>query len=165
MNENRKQRGNRGVIFCCLVLLISINANAETIGLALSGGGARGFAHIGVLKAFEEAGFEPDLIVGCSMGAVIGGLYAAGYSTKELESIALRTDWSRLFLDRPQRRNLFLGQKETMARHIVSMRFRGWVPEVPLALSNGQQLSELLFDYVPIRLGHLSMICVFPFAP
>ena len=137
----------RFLIFCVLIFFVS-SLYAKTVGLALSGGGARGFAHIGVLKAFEEAGFEPDLIVGSSMGSVIGGLYAAGYSTRELESIARSADWSELFLDRPQRRNLFLGQKETVSRHIFSMRFRGWVPEVPMALSKGQQLSELLFDYV-----------------
>ncbi|MBU1919976.1 patatin-like phospholipase family protein [bacterium] len=137
----------RLIIFCLLIFFCS-TVHAKTVGLALSGGGARGFAHIGVLKAFEEAGFEPDLIVGSSMGAVIGGLYAAGYSTRELESIARSADWSELFLDRPQRRNLFLGQKETISRHIFSMRFRGWVPEVPMALSKGQQLSEMLFDYV-----------------
>lgn len=135
-------------VFFLLVIIFCSAVNAKTVGLALSGGGARGFAHIGVLKAFEEAGFEPDLIVGSSMGSVIGGLYAAGYSTRELESIARSADWSELFLDRPQRRNLFLGQKETVSRHIFSMRFRGWVPEVPMALSRGQQLSELLFDYV-----------------
>jgi NTE family protein len=123
-------------------------ARAETIALALSGGGARGFAHIGVLRALNEAHIEPDLIVGSSMGAVIGGLYAAGYTVDELENIALSTDWSNLFLDRPSRRNLFLAQKETTARHILSVRFRDWQPDFPLALSNGQKISEFLIDLV-----------------
>ncbi len=124
------------------------SARAETVALALSGGGARGFAHIGILQALEEEQLEPDLIVGCSMGAVIGGLYASGYSADELKSIALSTDWSSLFLDRPSRRNLFLAQKETTSRHILALRFRGLQPEVPLALTNGQKLSDLLFELV-----------------
>ena len=134
------------VIF--LLLLLVTTARAETVALALSGGGARGFAHIGILQALEEEQIEPDLIVGCSMGAVIGGLYAAGYSAEELKAIALSTDWSSLFLDKPARRNLFLAQKETTSRHILALRFRGFQPEVPLALTNGQKLSDLLFDLV-----------------
>jgi predicted acylesterase/phospholipase RssA len=135
-------------IFLSILLITSSAARADTVALALSGGGARGFAHIGVLQALEEEGLQPDLIVGSSMGAVVGGLYAAGYSTVDLKSIAMSTDWSSLFFDKPARRNLFLGQKETSARHILSLRFRGWSPEVPLALSSGQKLSELLFDLV-----------------
>ncbi len=127
-------------------MLLTPAARAETVALALSGGGARGFAHIGILQALEEEQIEPDLIVGCSMGAVIGGLYAAGYSAEELKQIALSTDWSSLFLDKPSRRNLFLAQKETTSRHIFALRFRGFAPEVPLALTNGQKLSDLLFD-------------------
>ena len=125
---------------------MSTRAQAETFALALSGGGARGFAHIGILKALEEEKLEPDLIVGCSMGAVVGGLFAAGYSAEQIRHMALTTDWSDLFLDRPSRRNLFLAQKETTSRHILALRFRGFAPDVPLALSNGQKLSDLLFD-------------------
>lgn len=129
-----------------LILLLTGVARGETVALALSGGGARGFAHIGILQALEEEQIEPDLIVGCSMGAVIGGLYAAGYSAEQLKVMALTTDWSDLFLDRPARRNLFLAQKETTSRHILALRFRGLAPDVPLALSNGQKLSDMLFD-------------------
>src|SRR5438034_454379 len=64
-----------------------------TVGLALSGGGARGFAHAGVLRALEECGVEPDVIAGASMGAFVGGLHAAGYTAAELERIALEPDW------------------------------------------------------------------------
>src|SRR6187401_1377898 len=65
--------------------------------LVLSGGGARGFAHIGVLDILDSAGIKPDLIIGTSMGAVIGGFYAAGYSPKELEKFVLETDWADVF--------------------------------------------------------------------
>jgi predicted acylesterase/phospholipase RssA len=138
----------RTLTFICLLLLVPLAARAEKVALALSGGGARGFAHIGVLQCLEEENLQPDLIIGSSMGAIVGGLYAAGYSAAELKSIALSTDWSSMFLNQPTRRNLFLGKKETISRHILSVRFRGWVPDVPLALSSGQKLSELLFNAV-----------------
>lgn len=137
----------RLTLIACL-FLCAATVQAQVIGLALSGGGARGFAHIGVLAALEEEGLEPDLIVGSSIGAVVGGLYCAGYSTNRLKNVAATTDWSSLFLDRPSRRNLFLGQKETTSRHILALRFRGWSPELPQSLSNGQRLSDLLFDLV-----------------
>ncbi|MBU0509728.1 patatin-like phospholipase family protein [bacterium] len=138
----------RRLLIAVLVVSSAYSARAETVALALSGGGARGFAHIGVIQALEEEGLEPDLIVGTSMGAVVGGLWAAGYNAAELKSLAMTTDWSGLFLDRPARRNLFLAKKETRSRHILMLRFRGWMPEVPVALSSGQQVSELLFDFV-----------------
>jgi len=136
-------------IFIILSVIICVQVTeAGTTALALSGGGARGFAHIGIIQALEEEGLQPDLIVGTSMGAVVGGLWAAGYSAAEMRSIALSTDWSGLFLDRPARRNLFLAKKETRSRHILALRFRGWEPELPVALSSGQQVSELLFRLV-----------------
>ncbi|MEO0169988.1 MAG: patatin-like phospholipase family protein, partial [candidate division WOR-3 bacterium] len=58
------------------------------VALVLGGGGARGFAHIGVIKYLTEKDFKPDIVVGCSMGAIIGGVYAAGYSPKLIEDVA-----------------------------------------------------------------------------
>ena len=62
-----------------------IPANQPILGLALSGGGARGIAQIGVLKALEEAGIETEIIIGTSMGSIVGGLYSSGYSVDELD--------------------------------------------------------------------------------
>ena len=63
------------------------------IGLVLSGGGAKGMAHVGVIKAMEQAGLRADYVVGTSMGSVVGGLYALGYSSEELEEIIRGIDW------------------------------------------------------------------------
>lgn len=77
-----------------IFLLISfINVNAQKIGLVFSGGGAKGLAHIGVLKALEENNIPIDYIVGTSMGGIIGGLYASGYSPQEIENLALSEDF------------------------------------------------------------------------
>ena len=65
----------------------------KQIGLALGGGGARGFAHIGVLKVLEEVGMPIDAVSGTSIGSLMGGLYASGYSAAELEAISVSHDW------------------------------------------------------------------------
>ena len=67
--------------------------SAPKVGVVLSGGGAKGFAHIGLLKVMEEVGIKPDYITGASMGSIVGGLYALGLSAKELEDIAISQDW------------------------------------------------------------------------
>jgi NTE family protein len=75
-------------------------AAADTLpafGLVLSGGVARGLAHIGVLRALEDAGIAPDVVVGCSSGAIVGGLYAAGVTSQQLEEIAQGIDWDQYF--------------------------------------------------------------------
>lgn len=69
----------------------------KIVGLALGGGGAKAAAEIGVLKVLEEAGVRPDIIVGSSMGAVVGGLYAAGYSAAQLENLLMTEEWLSLF--------------------------------------------------------------------
>jgi len=76
------------------------------LALALSGGGARGIAHVGALRALEEAGLPVDAIAGNSMGAVVGGIYATGKTPAELEEIVRSLDWAALFSGRPDRRTL-----------------------------------------------------------
>jgi NTE family protein len=87
--------------------------NKKKVALALSGGGARGLSQIGVLKSLEENNIVPDMIVGTSIGAIVGGLYSSGYSTDELDSITKSIDWkSKLsFSEKYQREFLFLEQK------------------------------------------------------
>lgn len=82
------------------------------ICLVLSGGGARGIAHIGVIQALEARHIPIDCIAGTSMGAIVGGLYAAGYTGNELETIVRGLDWSEQFDDRPPRRERTQQQKD-----------------------------------------------------
>ena len=88
-----------GVAFFMLAMLVAQFSSAQnkrpTIGVALSGGGAKGLAHIGILKALDSAGIKVDFITGTSMGSIIGGLYAAGYSAIELEKIAKESGLGR----------------------------------------------------------------------
>jgi NTE family protein len=82
------------------------------IALVLSGGGARGFAHIGVLRALREQRIPVDMVVGTSMGSVVGGAYAAGASIADLEKVVRQTDWDRVVADRPAREDLEFRRRE-----------------------------------------------------
>src|SRR5260221_9926192 len=77
------------------------SAARPRIGLALSGGGARGIAHIGVLKVLEEMRIPISCVTGTSMGAVVGGTFAAGRSPSQMEEIVLKADWDEIFRDQP----------------------------------------------------------------
>ncbi|HTM99747.1 MAG TPA: patatin-like phospholipase family protein, partial [Pedobacter sp.] len=76
-----------------LFILLVLHSKAQKVGLVLSGGGAKGLAHIGILKALEENNIPIDYITGTSMGGIVGAMYAAGYSPKQMEEIALSTDF------------------------------------------------------------------------
>lgn len=114
------------------------------LGLALSGGGAKGLAHIGVLKVLEEAGLEVDCIAGTSMGAIIGSLYSIGYSPRELERIALGQNWRELLTDRISRRRLAIEEKEEDGRYVMSFPIDNFRVKLPSGLIAGQKLSSLL---------------------
>lgn len=123
-----------------------IPANKPKIAFAMSGGGARGLSQIGVLKAFEENGIFPDLIIGTSMGSIIGGLYAAGYEVNQIDSIVRTTNWEDLMAltSQSNRRDLFVDQKVTEDKAIFSLRLDGFNPVLPTSFNDGQKLSNYL---------------------
>src|SRR5699024_7720582 len=90
------------------------------VGLGLSGGGAKGFARIGVLKVLEEADIQVDVISGTSMGSIVGGLYAIGYSPQMLEEIALHNNWKELYNNRASRRYQSILQKSYQDKSLLS---------------------------------------------
>lgn len=116
------------------------------VGLVLSGGGARGIAAVGVLKMFEKNHIPIDFIVGTSMGSIVGGLYAAGYSVDQLEKLAKETDWNDLLAisEETRRRDLFLDQKIAEDKSILVLRFDKFQPILPEAFSTGQRLTDHL---------------------
>jgi NTE family protein len=120
--------------------------NRPRIGLALSGGGARGIAQVGVLKAFEKHNIPIDLIVGSSIGSIIGGLYCAGYSANQLEKIVKQIGWNDLFQDETQRENLFLEKKKENDRYLLNIRFDDFRPYIPSSLTPGQKLLSILSE-------------------
>ena len=120
------------------------DAEDDQLGLVLSGGGAKGFAHIGVLKVLEEVGMPVDMITGTSMGAIIGGLYAMGYSAAELEEIALHVDWQALFADETKRRHIPIEEKLWDGRFLVSLPIKNGGVSLPSELVYGHQVRLLL---------------------
>lgn len=116
------------------------------VGMALSGGGARCLAQVGVLLALEEHGIPLDFIAGTSMGSVIGGLYAAGYSARQMMEITKNIRWNELMVDTPPRTTLFIAQKAERDRSYLQMRFNGLKPYIPPALTPGQKLMSILTD-------------------
>ncbi|NLY58372.1 MAG: BamA/TamA family outer membrane protein [Gammaproteobacteria bacterium] len=136
-----------------LLILLSSLCLADTApapevrtGLVLSGGGARGLAHIGVLKQIEQMDIQLHAITGTSMGAVIGGLYAAGYSADELERIALELDWPEALSDAPQREDIPFRRKQDDRDFLVKQRlsFKDGKLSFPLGLLQGQNLGLAL---------------------
>ena len=114
------------------------------IGLVLSGGGAKGFAHIGVLKVLEEAGVKVDYIAGTSMGAVIGGLYASGYSATQIDSIFYNTDFDELLQDYIPRSSKSFYEKRNDQMYALTLPFDKLKIGVPIALSKGMYNYNLL---------------------
>jgi len=131
------------VFFSCL-FSFSQEQERPKIGLVLSGGGAKGFAHIGVLKVIEEAGVKIDYIGGTSMGAVVGGLYAAGYNAKQLDSIFLETDFDELLNDYIPRYTKNFYERNNDEKYALVLPFNDYKIGIPEALSKGLYNFNLL---------------------
>ncbi len=139
--------------FTCLSPFTSFSQETKKpkIGLVLSGGGAKGLAHIGVLKEIEKAGIKIDYIGGTSMGALIGGLYACGYTANQLDSIYRQTEFDDLLQDFVPRNNKTFYEKGNDERYAVSLPFQRFKLSVPKSISKGlynfNQLSQLTSSY------------------
>jgi NTE family protein len=114
------------------------------VGLALSGGGARGLAHIGVLKVLEELGVPVDMIAGTSMGSIVGGFYAAGYTPEQIRAMVSEVDWAEAFSSRPERKLLRLDQKDESQRYLFEVGLGQGAINLPAGLLSGYKLTTLL---------------------
>ncbi|UCF06581.1 MAG: patatin-like phospholipase family protein, partial [bacterium] len=146
------------VITAIIVLLPESTLTAETsfdtgerpkIGLALSGGGARGAAHVGVLKVLEQHRIPVDYIAGTSMGSIVGGLYASGMSPAELEALISRIDWIYTFIDRIPRKDRSFRRKRDDDLYLVKHKpgFVGGRLRFPPGILDGQKIDLLLKKY------------------
>ncbi len=194
--QGRKTMAKQFLLVVFLVFLPAFAAGAETfsityengrvvkrypershpvIGLALSGGGARGLAHIGVIDELEKAGIRVERVAGTSIGSVVGGLYAAGYTPKAIGSFFQYNNFSQILSSVPNRRNVYIGQKEVTSWPVFDVRFRGFRAQIlPSSWSSGQKLVNLLswltlgptfececdFDRLPIPFRSVATNCI-----
>ena len=143
----------RSVTIALLALILAVPAASEEsaedgpkLVLVLSGGGARGVAHIGVIRVLEELHIAPDLIVGTSMGSIIGGLYAAGWSPDDMEELVQTIDWANVFTDRIDRRDRSFRRKQDDRPVMIQGRlhFDGFKPKLRSGVIAGQRLDLML---------------------
>ena len=108
------------------------------VGLVLSGGGAKGLAHIGALKIIDSLGIRLDYITGSSMGAIVGGLYASGYNAKQLDSLFYKVDFSDLIQDRIPRKAKTFYEKDYSEKYALTLPIVEGKLSLPKGISNGQ---------------------------
>src|SRR5258708_33593086 len=110
-----------------LLMLMAGNGDAQSsggrprIGLTLSGGGAKGLAHIGILKAIDSAGLKIDYITGTSMGSILGALYAIGYSADSIEKITRHIDWDLLFSSQSTMKSMIMEEKDEYGKYDIEL--------------------------------------------
>ena len=146
-------------LYAIMLLIISVSAYSQdftrpTVGLVLSGGGAKGAAHIGVIKYIEEAGIPIDYIAGTSMGSIVGGMYALGYSSDEILDIISEVDWDRLISDQVDRQSISYERKSESRSQILTIPFslgtdtqelqsRSFKNSLPTGIVSGDNLINL----------------------
>ena len=125
----------------------NLPSERKKVGLVLSGGGAKGMAHIGALKVIEKAGIPIDYVVGTSMGSIIGGLYAIGYTPEQMDSMVRKQDWAFLLSDRIPRSEMNMMERDADEKYIISVPFsKNTIKEVTGGLIKGQNIANLFSE-------------------
>jgi NTE family protein len=146
--------------FLCLFSVTAFSQNDSSshrprIGLTLSGGGAKGLAHIGILKAIDSAGLKIDYITGTSMGSIIGSLYAVGYSGKDIERITKSIDWDLLLSNQSSLRGIGMEEKSEYNKYILELPWVNHWFHLRTGVLEGQELwlkfAELYYPYHNIK--------------
>ncbi len=134
------------LLFSFITLCISAKAqdnevkNRPVVGIVLSGGGAKGFAHVGMLKILDSLGIPVDYVAGTSMGAVIGSLYAMGYTPHQMDSLITNIDWVDVMSDAPVRKYLSPLNKNINSRYIIQTNIQGSKIITPSGFISGQKM-------------------------
>lgn len=132
------------LLLCCSFYLQPQDVKRPKVALVLSGGGAKGFAHLGVLKVLEEEKIPIDIIVGTSIGSIVGGLYAIGYSADDIIDLAKKSNWPELLSDYLPRRELDQISKTEQQRYVINLPVaENKFPTLPSGMVNGQNVLNL----------------------
>lgn len=119
-----------------------------SVGLVMSGGGAKGFAYIGILKVIQEAGLRIDYVAGTSMGSIVAGLYAAGYHPDSIQKIVYDQDWDKVLIDEIPREDIAYDEKEFGSKLILSLPIRQKKLSMMASLYEGQEVDQILNYYL-----------------
>lgn len=133
-----------GFIIALAIDTSQAQTSRPKIGLVLSGGGAKGIAHVRVLQVLDSLGIVPDYIAGTSMGSVVGALYATGYTGHQIDSITRVIEWNKMFSNSVAFREINIEEKDEFGRYIYELPLNGLTPQFPLGVVEGQQIEELL---------------------
>ena len=145
------------LLFCCFAFsaVSQTFSQRPKIGLCLSGGAAKGIAHISLLKAIDSLGIKVDYITGTSMGSIIGGLYAIGYKGKDLENIILNINWDEVLTNSVSLNQINIEEKDEYGRYQIELPISGKNIRLPSGVIEGQNLMTLLqrftFRALPIQ--------------
>jgi NTE family protein len=143
------------LFFCLIFLNFSVLAQRPKIGLVLSGGGAKGISHIGILQAIDSAGLKIDYLTGTSMGSVIGSLYAVGYSGNQIEKELKKLDWSILLSNKQNYHDINIDEKDEYGQYSVEIGLDKFKPKIASGLIESEELwlklNELFFPAYNIK--------------
>ena len=147
------QSQKRLLLCLCLMLLFanSLWAQRPKVGLVLSGGGAKGIAHIGILKAIDSAGLKIDYVTGTSMGSIIGAMYATGYSGKDVERVTKKLNWDELLTGKPIYKDVSIDEKDEFGQYAAEIGLKKLKPQFSTGLIDSQELWLTLNDmFLPV---------------
>ena len=143
--------------FKCFVLFLLVTAKAQRpkVGLVLSGGGAKGISHIGILQAIDSAGLKIDFLTGTSMGSVMGSLYSVGYTGKQIEKEVDKLDWGVLLSNKPSYTDISIDEKDEYGKYSAEVGMKGLKPKIATGLIESEELwlklNELLLPVYNIK--------------
>ena len=144
----------KGIIISICILILFSNtlwAQRPKVGLVLSGGGAKGISHIGILQAIDSAGLKIDYVTGTSMGSVIGGLYAIGYSGKDIEKISDGLNWDAILTNAPDYKDINIAEKDEYGQYSLQLGIKDLKPHIPTGLIESEELWLTLSDlFMPV---------------
>ena len=158
----------KNVLLAVLTLMLALPGAAQSMGtdsvpgrkkvaVVLSGGGALGAIHVGALKVIEQAGIPVDMVVGTSMGSIVGALYSVGYNSEDIATMFRTMDWTELFLDRNDQRLLSLTDRDAQNTYIYEREFYvlGGIDPQPGGLIRGTNVENVFKHYL---YGHTDSI-------
>lgn len=154
-------------IVIIMSILIHINGFCQSqkpkLAVVLSGGGAKGVAHIPLLKALDSIGVKPDLIVGTSMGSVVGGLYAMGYSADTIEIISKNIDWDKMLSNEIPFNYINPSERDEFGKYAITVPIKNWNIEIPSGVIESQELN-LYLARMATKVNYIEDFDQFPIA-